>query len=88
MPHLQYAALVARAAQLHETEGEEEMMSGSLVGTPYRYRGSEVQVRRYQPDYLAYVDGNQVGSFWISAEAADKAARRHIDAVLEERARA
>lgn len=48
------------------------------------YRGHKIEVCHYVPDYLCEVDGSQVGSFWVSTEAAVAGAKRHIDHIIRE----
>lgn len=53
------------------------------IGPAETYRGHIIVVRHMGPDLLCYVDGNQVGDFWLTAEAAGAGGRRYIDDIIE-----
>ena len=55
-----------------------------LVGAVEQYIDHEIEVRRYGPDYLAYVNHEQVGQFWVTPQAAARAARASVDETLAE----
>ncbi len=63
-------------------------IAGQQVGSEEQYRGHSVIVTYYGPDCLAYVDGQQVGDFWIDVNAARMGARKQIDQVEDEKAKA
>ena len=60
-------------------------VSGKPIGDPYPYKGHMIEVTAYAVDFLCYVDGQQVGDFWTSADAAQKAGKRHVDLVEKEK---
>lgn len=51
------------------------------------YRGSDVDVVFLGPDLLCQVNGQQIGGYWLNAEAASANGRRYIDQVEDEKAR-
>lgn len=57
-----------------------------LVGEPIKYKGHRVEARYMGPDLLCYVDGREVGHFYLNAEAARKAGRDHVDQLEKEKA--
>jgi len=50
-----------------------------------KYRGYGISCTRYTPDVLCFVNGQQFGCFWISAEAAVKAAENFVDRSIEDK---
>lgn len=54
------------------------------VGKTEHYKGHEIEARYMGPDLLCCVDGQEVGHFYLTAEAARAAGRRHIDQVEKE----
>lgn len=59
-------------------------MKRQVIGGEYNYRGLPIRVEFMGPDFLAFADDIQVGQFWLDPFAADKAARKHVDATIEE----
>lgn len=51
------------------------------IGEPETYRGHLITVHYMGPDLLVRVDDAELPSFYIDAEAARKAGRRHADAL-------
>jgi hypothetical protein len=62
------------------------MILGKQIGATEDYLGHDVQVTFYQPDFLCYVNAQQIGCYWIDLPSAHKGARRHIDQVKAEQA--
>jgi hypothetical protein len=44
------------------------------------YHGRTIEARRMGPDLLCYVDGSELGSFYIDAQAAIAGGQRFVDA--------
>jgi hypothetical protein len=61
-------------------------MKRPVVGGEYKYRDHLIRVELMQPDYLLYVDGMQVGQFWLTPFDADAEAHRYIDFIETEKA--
>lgn len=61
------------------------MVERRLVGPVLRYRGHEIEARLLGPDLLCYVDGQQVGEYWLTAQAAHNAGQRHVDTIEDEK---
>lgn len=57
------------------------MLERKLVGPVQQYRGHTIEARLLGPDLLCYVDGQQVGEYWLTAQAAHSAGQRHVDAL-------
>jgi len=55
------------------------MIERKTIGETEHYKGHEIEVRYMGPDLLAYVDGQEVGNFYLTAEYARAAGRRYID---------
>jgi hypothetical protein len=55
------------------------------VGDPIEYRGHSIEARHMGPDLLCYVDGNEVGHFYRSVEAAHNAGKRYVDQIEKEK---
>ena len=55
------------------------------IGPVEQYKGHEIEAQFIGPDFLAIADGAQVGSYWISPEAARAGARRYVDQVEAEK---
>ena len=49
------------------------------------YRGYSVECFRYSPDILCFVNEQQHGCFWVSAEAAAKSAHDYIDRSIRDK---
>lgn len=47
-----------------------------------RYEDHEIEVVFYRPDVGLQVDGETIGSFYISTAAALKVGRRHVDELI------
>lgn len=47
------------------------------------YRGRTLEARYMGPDLLAFVDGAELGSFYIDAQAAIEGAQRFVDAQVK-----
>jgi hypothetical protein len=61
------------------------MIERKRIGEVECYRGHEIEARYMGPDLLAYVDGSQVGCYWIDAESARAGARRYVDQIEDEK---
>lgn len=59
-----------------------------VVGKPETYQGRTIEARFCGPDLLCYVDGLEVGNFYLTVEAAKAAGRRYVDQVLDEQVKA
>jgi len=53
------------------------------VGAAEAYRGSKLTAHYMGPDLLAYVDGVEMPSFYLSVEAAHAGGKRYVDAQLK-----
>jgi hypothetical protein len=54
------------------------MIQRPLVGLPELYRDRLIAVRFMGPDFLAYVDDEELSNFFISPQAATAAGQRYI----------
>lgn len=62
------------------------MIERKLIGEPITYKGHRIEVRYMGPDLLCYVDGQEVGHFYTTADGARLAGQRHIDHLEKEKA--
>lgn len=56
-------------------------------GATQMYHGRKLTAHFLGPDLLAMVDGVELGGFYLTAEDARKAGRRHVDAQIKEEQR-
>ena len=56
------------------------------VGEPLQYKGHTIEAKFLGPDLLCYVDGAELGSFFVDAESARKGGMRYVDQVEKEKA--
>lgn len=61
------------------------MIKRKKVGPTEKYCGHEIEARFLGPDLLCYVDGQEVGNFYLTAEAARAAGRRYVDNIEKAR---
>lgn len=61
------------------------MIQRQRIGDPVEYRDHRIEVAHMGPDLLALVDGEELPNFYIDAESARNAARRHIDQTIKEK---
>lgn len=53
-----------------------------LIGQPVDYLGRKIEVRHMGPDLLCEVDGVDLGSFYLTSEAAIAGGQRYVDAIV------
>jgi len=54
-------------------------MKREVVGDVIKHSGHVLHVEFMGPDYLSFVDGMQIGQFWLSPKAAIKGAINYVD---------
>jgi hypothetical protein len=54
------------------------------IGEAIQYKGRDIVVRHMGPDLLCFVDGQEVGNFYIDRPAAIDAGVRYIDQIEKE----
>ena len=61
------------------------MFQRKQIGPTLNYKDHKIEARFCGPDCLCYVNGNDLGSFHLTADAARNAGMRYVDQVEKEK---
>lgn len=60
------------------------MIERKQIGPTENYKGHQITAHYIGPDCICRVDGHDVGNFYVTAEAARLAGRKHVDELEKE----